>query len=161
HESFPADTFEWAVLSKLDEVDPREVLDTGDTPDEAAVLSGEAASIDAELAEAAAFMDAHGFSVTIGKRVQALEQRKRELAPRLAEARQKAAHPLSEAWGETKSLLATLNAAPDQRDARLRLRSALRRIIESIWLLVDSRRGKVRLTAAQIWFAGGRSGQQR
>src|SRR5262249_60236833 len=41
HESFSAETLEWAILSKLAEVDPREILDTGDAPDEAAVLPGE------------------------------------------------------------------------------------------------------------------------
>src|SRR5262249_34270038 len=70
-------------------------------------------------------------------------------------ARKRAAHPLSESWGECLSLSDILEAAPDQRDARLRLRSALRRIVDSIWLLVVAR-GHVRLAAVQIWFAGGK-----
>lgn len=39
-------------------------------------------------------------------------------------------------------------------DARLRLRSVLRRVVESMWLLVVPR-GQDRLAAVQIWFAGG------
>jgi hypothetical protein len=51
--------------------------------------------------------------------------------------------------------LAALEAAPDPTDARLRLRAALRRIVEDVWLLVVPHgRGRDRLCAVQIYFAG-------
>jgi hypothetical protein len=51
-------------------------------------------------------------------------------------------------------LLAALDAAPDQTDARLRLRGVLRRVLASIELLVVPL-GRDRLAAAQLWFADG------
>jgi hypothetical protein len=83
-----------------------------------------------------------------------LDARKAELVKQLAEAKQRARHPLSESWGETQSLIGALAQAPDPEDARRRLRSALRRIIDSIYLLVVPR-GLDRLAAVQVWFKGG------
>jgi DNA invertase Pin-like site-specific DNA recombinase len=151
--SLPYDVFETAVLSCLQEINPNDILNGDQPPDETATLAGELVAVEAELADAAAFMDANGFSPTIGKRVTDLEARKAKLAHRLADARQKAAHPLSESWGECQSLTGALSTAMDPRDARLRLRTALRRIVTDIRLLVV-RRGLVRVAAAQIWFAG-------
>src|SRR5262249_48094891 len=68
--------------------------------------------------------------------------------------RQRAAHPLSEAWGECQSLVDVAKSAPDPADAMMRLRSSLRRIIDSIWLLIVPR-GRSRLVAVEIWFAEG------
>jgi DNA invertase Pin-like site-specific DNA recombinase len=152
--TFPYDTFEAAVLEKLAEIDPHEILNGDQGPDETKALRGEFDAVDAELAEASAYMDAHGFSPTIGRRVTALEARKADLAEKLAAAREKAAHPLSETWGEAQTLMGALKRAADQTDARLRLRSALRRMVESVWLQVVGR-GMDRLCAVQIWFAGG------
>jgi DNA invertase Pin-like site-specific DNA recombinase len=152
--SFPFDTLEAAVLSCLREIDPHDILNGDSGPDEALALAGQLAGVETELTEAATFMEAHGFSPTIGKRIASLEALKRDLAARLAEARQKALHPLSETWGEARSLIGALAEAEDPADARLRLRSALRRIVDSIWLLVVPR-GRDRLCAVQVWFAGG------
>jgi len=118
------------------------------------VLAGELARVESELAEASAFMEAHGFSPTIGKRITDLEARKGELLPRLIEARQRAAHPLSEGWGEAKTLLGAIHKASDPQDARLRLQSILRRIVAAIQLLVMPC-GRNRLCAVQMWFTGG------
>src|SRR5262249_2962729 len=69
----------------------------------------------------------------------------------------KAANPLSVAWGECQSLLTMLDTSPDPQDTRLRLRSALRRIVDSIWLLIiPLAGGRDRLAAVQIWFTGGK-----
>jgi DNA invertase Pin-like site-specific DNA recombinase len=153
--SFPYDLFEEAILTHLKEINPHDILNGDHAPDEVMALAGEFATVETELAEATAFMEANGFSPTIGKRITALEARKDELADRLRVARQKAEHPLSETWGEAQSLMASLKAATDQEDARLRLRSALRSMAECIMLLVVPQ-GQQRLAAVQIWFAGGR-----
>src|SRR5262249_27662999 len=71
-----------------------------------------------------------------------------------AEARQEAASPAMEAWGQAKSLIENLDKAPDPEEARIRLRAAIRRIVDSVWLLVVPR-GYARLAAVQIWFADG------
>jgi DNA invertase Pin-like site-specific DNA recombinase len=152
--SFPFATFERAVLGQLREIDPHEILNGDDAPDETAALSHDLNAVEAELAEAAAFLDKHGFSATIGRRVALLEARQAEVAGLLAEARERAKHPLSETWGEAQSLVSLIENAPDPDDARLRLRAALRRIVDRIMLLVVPR-GADRLAAVQIWFAGG------
>jgi DNA invertase Pin-like site-specific DNA recombinase len=151
--TLPYAVFETAVLSCLREIDPHEILNGDQPPDETATLAGELVGIEAELVDAASFMEANGFSQTIGKRVADLETRKRVLAERLAEARIAAAHPLSESWGECQSLVDTLAAAPDPHDARLRLRSALRRIVVGMRLLIVPRK-QDRLAAVQLDFGG-------
>jgi hypothetical protein len=74
---------------------------------------------------------------------------------RLDEAGRKAALPLAASWGEAKGLLAALDSATDKRDARLRLRAALRRVVVGAWLLVVSR-GRDRFAGVQLHFVGGR-----
>jgi hypothetical protein len=152
--SIPYPVFERAVLSLLREVDPREIVGGNGGAGEVVALTGELAGVEAELTAAAAFMDANGFSPTIGRRVTDLEARKRDLAARLRDAQAKAAHPLAESWGECQSLAAALDDAPDPNDARLRLRSALRRIVSAIRLLIVPRK-LARLAAVQIHFEDG------
>lgn len=72
-----------------------------------------------------------------------------ELAIELA----RAAHPLSAAWDDCRNLMDALASAPDQEDARIRFNAALRRTVESIWLLVVPH-GRDRFCAVQVWFAG-------
>jgi DNA invertase Pin-like site-specific DNA recombinase len=152
--SFPYATFEAAILSCLREIDPHEILNGGQRPDQTLILAGQLEAIETELVETAVFMEQHGFSVTIGKRITELERQKQDLVEQLQEARQKAAFPLSEVWGSVQTLAETLAKAADPMDARLRLRSALRRIISGIWIVVVPR-GHNRLCEAQVWFAGG------
>ncbi len=152
--SFPLHTFEQAVLSLLREIDPHEILNGDNDPDDTLALSGQLAGVETSIAIISVEMDEHGESPTLFQRLRTKENERRELVAKLAAARQKAAHPLSETWSEAKSLLSMIESAPDPRDARLRLRAALRRIVDSIWLLVVPRK-KCRLCAVQIWFVGG------
>jgi DNA invertase Pin-like site-specific DNA recombinase len=151
--TFPFDPFERAVLSELAEVDPGEVTGRDDGPDEVMVLSGELSRVASSIAAIEAEMDANGESPTLFRRLRAKEEAHRSLVERLNAAREKAAHPLSEAWGEAHTLLGALDGAPDPRDARLRLRSVLRRVVEEIRLLVVPR-GACRLAAVRVQFAG-------
>jgi DNA invertase Pin-like site-specific DNA recombinase len=153
-ESFPLDVFEQAVLSELREIDPHEVLNGDHGPDESLAIAAELAGVEAKIAELEAEL-ANGDVAALARVLRQQEERQRDLAARLAEARQKALHPLSETWGETKSLIEALTAAPDPVEARLRLRSALRRITDSVWLLVVVR-GLFRIAAVQVWFKGGK-----
>lgn len=152
--TFPFLTFERALLSMLGELDPQEILGQKKGPDEVRTLSGTLAGVEAKIGELETEL-LHGDVAALAKVLRQLEGQKRELAVKLAEARQKAAHPLSETWGECQGLLASLDKAQDQVDARLRLRPALRRLISSIWLLVVPR-GSDRLAAVQVWFQDGK-----
>jgi DNA invertase Pin-like site-specific DNA recombinase len=149
--TFPLGAFERAALSRLREIDPHEILNGDGGPDETLTLGNQLAALEAEIAEAAAFMDRHGFSPAIGKRIVDLEARKPALAERLAAARQQAAHPLSETWGEAQTLIDAIATAPDPEGTRLRLRAALRRLVDEVRLLVVPR-GADRLCLAQFWF---------
>jgi DNA invertase Pin-like site-specific DNA recombinase len=151
--SFPRETFECAVLSALKEIDPREVLGQTSRPDEVMRLSGELAWIEAKIAELEAEL-LNGEVATAVRVLRRLEAQRAERNSQLIEARQAAASPLSEAWGNVKSLLTILEHAPDPEDTRLRLRSALRRILASAWVLAIPR-GQERLAAVQLYFAGG------
>jgi DNA invertase Pin-like site-specific DNA recombinase len=146
--SFPLPTFERAILSRLAELDPHEILNGGE-PDETGPLAAELAGVEASIASITAEMDAHGESPTLYARLRQKEARQAELVQDLAAAREKAQHPLSETWCEAQSLLAALDAAPDE--VRLRLRAALRRMVDDIWLLVVPK-GRDRLCAVQVWF---------
>jgi DNA invertase Pin-like site-specific DNA recombinase len=152
--SFPAAAFEQAVLQALSEVNPRDILPSNGGVDEAAALAAAHAAAVAELAEANAFMKVNGFSASIGRRVMELEGRIAELGPKLQAAQHHAAHPVSDAWGQYRGLWRTLEQAQDQADARLRLRTILRRIVAEIWLLVVGR-GNDRLAAVQVYFVDG------
>jgi DNA invertase Pin-like site-specific DNA recombinase len=155
--SFPFAPFERGVLSMLREVNPGDVLPADDGacgPGDAQVLQGQLARCEAELAEANAYMDENGFSPSIGRRVTALEGQERDMRKALEEALAAAAYPASSAWGELGSLADVLDDAPDPDGVRLRLRAVLRRVIDSVWLLIVPR-GRDRLCAAQVWFAGG------
>src|SRR5262249_45349748 len=106
--SFPYVAFEEAVLSLLKEIDPREVLGQQTEPDELLVLSGELSAVEAAIAALEADLDDHGESPRLFKRLREREAQQRELAEKVSQARARAAHPLSESWGDAQSLLATL-----------------------------------------------------
>jgi DNA invertase Pin-like site-specific DNA recombinase len=153
--SFPLEAFEEAVLSMLREIDPHEILNGDAGPDEALALRGRLERVESSIALIVADMDENGESPALFQRLRKKEAEKRDLDARLAEAQTKAANPLSASWGECKGLLETVASAPDPEDARLRLRSTLRRIIDSVWVLIVPR-GRDRLAAVQVWFAGGK-----
>jgi DNA invertase Pin-like site-specific DNA recombinase len=152
---FPLEPFERAVLSFFREIKPSEILPAKDAaePDPVTEIQTALAGIDAELKEATAFMDANGFSATIGKRIANLENRREELKAKLQDVQTRAAHPASAAWKEYGNLLDALEKAKDPKDARLRLRAALHRIVEHIRLLVMPVQGTCeRLALVQIHF---------
>jgi DNA invertase Pin-like site-specific DNA recombinase len=151
--SFSYPVFERAVLSLLAEVDPREVLAQEDGPDEVSTLQGELAGVETRIADLEAEL-LDGDVAAAVKALRKLEDKKKDLAEKLAAAKERVAHPLSDSWRECQSLLAVLDRAPDPDESRLRLRSALHRVIDSIRVLVVPR-GRDRLAAVQVWFADG------
>jgi DNA invertase Pin-like site-specific DNA recombinase len=152
--SFPADAFERAILSRLREIDPREILPRDDRLDETLSLSGRLAAVEGKITTVTAQMVANPDVEGLVSVLRSLEAEKREVAERLAEARRNAATPLGEAWGQCRSLLDAMDDAADQGEARVRLRAAMRRTINGIWCLFIGR-GSWRVAAAQVYFAGG------
>ncbi len=152
--SFPFPTFEKAILSRLREIKPKEILDGTNGHNDVMTLEGEKGQLEKDIAILDSDLDSEGESPTLYARLRRKETRLGEVNKLLLEAQKRAANPLSTAWGEAQSLIDVLESAPDKEDCRLRIRTALRRIVDSIWLLVVPR-GIERLAAVQIWFAGG------
>jgi DNA invertase Pin-like site-specific DNA recombinase len=158
--SLPYEVFESAILSQLREVDPRTVLDEENDPDEeVSAIRTELRGIKADLVELGAALD-RKVTATLLAAAERKEDRKAALEARLAEVEDRAEHPLSAVWSELPSLLAVLENAPDKREARVRLRDAVRDIVASMHLLVVPR-GEVRLFAVQVFFSGARKGESR
>jgi DNA invertase Pin-like site-specific DNA recombinase len=153
--SFPFAVFQAAFLELLQEIDPHDILNGDEGPVEALALSRDLAAVEGKLAELEKEL-LEGNVAILAKVARDLEAKKVKLASALAEARENAAHPLSESWGVAQSLASAVEGeGPDQEDRKLRLRSALRRIIDSIWILVVPR-GRDRILVAQAWFADGK-----
>jgi DNA invertase Pin-like site-specific DNA recombinase len=154
YHSFPAEVFEAAILSQLREVDPREVLGADSGPDDLAVKAGELTRLEGEIGQLEAELADGADIPSVVRVLKAKEARRAELAREVADLRHRAAHPLAESWGELRSLAEVLAKAKDPADARLRLRAAVRRVVESVWLLPTAA-GAVRPCVAQVYFAGG------
>lgn len=152
--SFPLEPFERALLSKLREIDPRELIGDGSTPNDSAALAAELTSVEADISRLENELEQGGESIPAVVRVLGRkEARRKELADLLAVARAAEATPVSAAWGEYQSLVDVLDKAPDREDARYRLRAALRRIVSGVWLLAVAR-GRTRIAAVRLVFAG-------
>jgi DNA invertase Pin-like site-specific DNA recombinase len=147
--SFPFPVFEKAVLQMLSEVDPDEIVGNWEA-EKVQELMGRLAEVEKRIrALQVALLAGDVQSVVEVLRQQ--ESLKTQLAEELARAKQALASPVASAWGECQTLASVIKEDPS---LRVRLRSALRRIIESAWVLIVPR-GRDRLCAVQVWFAKG------
>lgn len=155
--SFPLTVFEAAILSQLKEIDPTEVLPPPDgAADRVMVLAGRLAEVDTRIEKVkAAAVDGEDIAPLLDL-LKRLDVKRQKLAADLARARQETATPAVAAWDEAKTLIDALAAAPDRLAARTRLRAMLKRVVAEIWVLVVPR-GRDRLCAVQVWFAGSAS----
>jgi DNA invertase Pin-like site-specific DNA recombinase len=158
--SFPLDTFERCILDRLREINAKDILNGDEPPDDSEILRGQLERVEASISMIGAEMDQHGESPALFRRLRAKEDEQAELTAKLAEAREKASHPLSESWGECQSLAQLLDQAEqpdsgmDLDDIRMRLRAAIRRVVSEVWILVVPRPGTAeRLCAVQMHFA--------
>jgi DNA invertase Pin-like site-specific DNA recombinase len=150
--SFPAGVFEAEVMSKLAEVKASDVWSNGDTVHKTEALAGRYAEVEKLIKLWTAKMDDPALVDVVAAKLAELNGRRKALAEELAEAQREAASPLSESWGEFRSL-AELLANDRSDELRERVRSALRRCVESIRCLFVSGRGQGdRFAAVQIHF---------
>jgi DNA invertase Pin-like site-specific DNA recombinase len=173
--TFPIAVFERAILSRLSEIDLAAELTPRAAPTEADALRAERDCLRAEIEAFRAALTASN-SVTVAQELAKRETRVAKLTADLEGCEEEAASPLSEAAAEVRRLtakavfggrLAKLDAAQAaaREDARHRLRAVLRRVIDSVYMLVVhrsesraprvDRRGRVKLLTAQVNFVGG------
>jgi hypothetical protein len=122
--------------------------------DKVQILSGRLAEARAEIEKVKTRLQAK-YSDAVADVLDRHEAERKALAEELARAQQAAASPAREAWGQCHTLIDALDNAPDAEEARVRLRAAVRRVVESVWVLTV-RRGHERLAAVQLWFADGK-----
>jgi hypothetical protein len=165
--SFPAVPFETAILSRLREIDPRDVLPRDDgLGARVMALSGKRADLEGRVERLKAALRTGGDVEAVIDVLRQLEDELRIVTVDLDAAQREAATPAAAAWGELKSLADVLASAPDQTDARTRLRSAIRRVVSEVRCLFvacgsqakrkrsEATVGRKRLAAVQVRFAG-------
>jgi hypothetical protein len=153
--SFPARVFEEQVLRRLHEIKARDLWPNGDAVNKVESLAGQVAEVEGLIKVWTAKMDNPAIADLVADKLAEYRTRQRELTEQLAEAQRAASSPPSEAWGEMRSLVEVLREAPDQEEARQRLRAALRRVIEGVYCLFAGR-GTVRVAAVEVWFTNGK-----
>jgi DNA invertase Pin-like site-specific DNA recombinase len=155
--SYGLKQFEEAVRAELVEV---RVKDIAPESDPAAVraesLAAQVEELKALAAKWQAKMDNPDLVDTVAAKLAEIEGKRKRLTAELAEAQQAAASPLSESWGQARAAGRAL-AEDDGDDARERYRSAVRRAVESIHVLVAPAKESqaFRCAAVQVWFKGG------
>ena len=147
--SFPLKVLEEAVFSHLKEIDPQEVLPEDRTADNIRDLIGRRDAIMGKLARVKKSMAENPDVASLVDVMRDLERQEKAVADELAAARQDSASTIASAFLECRSLLDVLG----DDAARVKLRTAMRRVLTGIWcVFVGGRKGK--LAALQLKFAG-------
>jgi DNA invertase Pin-like site-specific DNA recombinase len=154
--TFPYPAFERALLSHLREPGTAEVFGgpAGQTPAELTVLQGDLDWVRDRRARLAALLQGDDDVQELVEELRRLKDRETELTAGLDDAERRAAKPLAETWDDVRSLAEALDEVPAEglEEARLRLRSALRRAITEIRLLVVKGTGRVKSCYVQAVF---------
>jgi DNA invertase Pin-like site-specific DNA recombinase len=150
--SMPYLVFEQAILKYLRELDPADVFPSeGESHNRADSLRAQLGVIRADLAQLQADLQS-GYSKALANVLRKKEQQEQRVAEQLQEELARSVRPASRAWKDVPSLVERI--AKEGDEARLKLRTALRRTVESIWVLIV-RKGATRLAAVQVYFHGG------
>jgi DNA invertase Pin-like site-specific DNA recombinase len=149
---FPAAVFESTILSQLGELKAADVTGDGSPAKRVESLRGRLGELD-DLARAwEARMEDLPIVETVARKLAEIGAKRRAIAAELDEAVREAASPLSEAWGELRSL-ADLLGSDGSDDLRVKVRAALRRAVASVHCLFVPR-GRTRIAAVRVQFAG-------
>jgi hypothetical protein len=153
--NFPLPVFEQVVLSWLREIDPAEVL-TADDKDRTPLLQAELKRVRRELGQVRADLEER-YLRTTADLAEKLETREAELVEQLEEAEAHVICPASNQWKQVGELIDRIATEADVEEIRLRLRAAVRRIVERIVLLVMPVQGKrERLAFIHLHFRDGK-----
>ncbi len=149
--SFTIEIFDTAILRCLRELDPTTILDT--KPDPTHLLRGQREAIASKIEKLSAELE-EGDIPAIARVIRKLTDELKVIDAKLEEAELAAINPVESRWRDMKELLDVMSTAADKRDIRIRLRAALRAIIDRIYVLVVPH-GRDRLCAVQVVFAAG------
>jgi len=151
-QTFPFDVFEEAILGKLKEINPADVLPwQTDRPSTVDLLRAKLADIRSDIAGLQADLRS-GYSKALAAVLRDKEQEEIQIAGELQDELAASVRPAERAWEELPSLVNLIKEHGDE--ARLRIRSVLRSIIEDARLLLV-RRDSYTLAGVQINFQGG------
>lgn len=148
--SYLLEPFERALVSKLAEVKPDELAPITGPAYRIEVLTGQLAEVEALKEKWKAKMDNPDLVDTVAEKLADLGAKAKTIMAELDEARGEAASPIGEAWAQTRA--SGIDLKDDEH--RLRYRTAIRRAIESVWVVLMPGQ-RYRVAAAQVWFQGG------
>jgi hypothetical protein len=152
--TFPYFVFEDAVLGELKELDPASVMPRkSDSQSTADVLRVKLANHREDIANLKRDL-ATKYSKTLVELLRTAEDAEEKTANELQDELARTAKPLERNWKELPTLIDFIKTAPDPDAARLKLRPALRAIIESASVLIVPS-GAWRCVAVQFVFTGG------
>jgi DNA invertase Pin-like site-specific DNA recombinase len=150
--TFPYLVFETAVLKRLREIDPADVLPKkGKGPSRADVLRAKLRNVRQDMQGLKADLKA-GYSKALAAVLREKEAEEEAVGKELQEELAKAVRPAEKAWKDLPTLADLIAREGD--DARIRLRPVLRRLIEDARVLIV-RRGAWAMCAVQFFFTGG------
>lgn len=152
---FPLSTFESAILSCLREIDPSTILPQPAAANQTMQLATQLANLETRIDTIKTRLTTDPHFESLLDVLQDLDRQRQTILQELGEARLSQTSVLAEAWTGCQTLIGLLHQATDPEETRLRLRSAIRHIIQEIWCLFLVR-GHSRLAAVQIWFVGGK-----
>jgi DNA invertase Pin-like site-specific DNA recombinase len=150
--SFGADVFERAIMSKLCEIKPQDVFPEKNGAGQRIEAAGaRLAEVDGLISKWRAKMEVPELVDTVAQKLVELEGKKKRISAELAEARQQESSPLAASWGQFRSLGEML-AKDNSPELRERVRTALRRSIDEVTVLIT--KGRPRLCVVQVRFKG-------
>ena len=150
--AFPLVPFERAIVSCLAEIKPEDVLPPT-VESKALALAGELAAVEKRLLKLKALLRETDEAEELVETVRDLSAQRTRLVDALEAEKGREAAPLAEAWGAVKPLAEAMEEQGWSEDARIRLKAAVARVVDAIWLLVlPAVKGQDRLAAVQLRF---------
>ncbi|HEV3439909.1 MAG TPA: recombinase family protein [Gemmata sp.] len=151
---FSVSAFEQGVLSCLSEIDPMEILPHHDRAEEEVMaLSAQLEECETQLKRIEDRLVAGESVDVLVNAAKRLQDRKKDVGTKLSDARMRASNPQSEGWGTCHTLISALASSEDREAARLKLQSAIRRVVEKMVCLFV-RDGRRQIACVQFHFIG-------
>ncbi len=136
--ALPLDDFETAFLNFVRELTPQDVVEqkVDDHQSRLAILRGNLAKVESRILELKKQLEDVDAELDVGivGAIASLQSRRKQLRGEIETLRSESLNSQAKNLEETHSLLELLKDAEDQRDLRARLATALRNIVQGIWV---------------------------